>query len=166
MAEPGTCYKKILLAIFIILQKNDFGQKNFWISCTGSKVPFWQNWKIAKMALLNLCMKFKIFLAKSILLKHYENGNKKKYSQLVPGSAKSRIYSGKSTKRGFSKKGLTRIIFFSCLRFLWISRRPGTQNWEWVVFLPSKNLYRKCVLGLPITVSVNICNFKSVCSSK
>ena len=34
--------------------------------------------KIAKMALLNPCMKFEIFLAKSILLKHYENGNKKK----------------------------------------------------------------------------------------
>ena len=24
------------------------------------------------------------------------------------------------------------------------TRRPGTQNWERVVFLPSKNLYRKC----------------------
>ena len=64
------------------------------------------------MALLNPCMKFKIFLAKSILLKHYENGNKKKYSQLVQRSAKSRIYAGKSTKRGFSKKGLVRIKFF------------------------------------------------------
>ena len=28
----------------------------------------------------------------------------KKYSQLIPGSAKSRIYAGKSTKRGFSKE--------------------------------------------------------------
>jgi len=36
-----------------------------------------QNLKIAKMALLNPCMKFKKILAKSILLKHYENGNKK-----------------------------------------------------------------------------------------
>ena len=34
----------------------------------------------AKMALLNPCMKFEFFSAKSILLKHYENGNKKKYS--------------------------------------------------------------------------------------
>ena len=59
------------------------------------------------MALLSLCMKFKFFLADIILLKHYENGNKKKYSQLVQGSAKSRIYAGKSTKRGFSKKVLT-----------------------------------------------------------
>ena len=27
---------------FIMPQKKSFGQKNFWISCTGSKVPFWQ----------------------------------------------------------------------------------------------------------------------------
>ena len=34
-----------LVAIFIMLQKNAFGQKKFWISCTGSKVPFWQFFK-------------------------------------------------------------------------------------------------------------------------
>ena len=50
-----------LMAIFIMLQKNAFGQKKFRISCTGSKVPLWQNWKIAKMALLHPCMKFKNF---------------------------------------------------------------------------------------------------------
>ena len=44
----------------------------------------------------------KIFWAKRILLKHYENGNKKFFSSHVPGTAKSRIYAGKSTKRGFS----------------------------------------------------------------
>ena len=27
---------------FIMPQKKSFGQKNFRISCTGSKVPFWQ----------------------------------------------------------------------------------------------------------------------------
>ena len=53
--------KKFLIAIFIMLQKNTFGQKNFWISCTGSKVLFWQFFIFAKMALLNPCMKFKIF---------------------------------------------------------------------------------------------------------
>ena len=47
--------------IFITLQKKSFGQKNFWIPDMGSKVPFCQNWKIAKMALLNPCKKFKIF---------------------------------------------------------------------------------------------------------
>ena len=54
---------------------------------------------MAKMALLNWCMKFE--LTKSILLKHYENANKKKYS-----------YAGKSTKRGFSKKAIARIEIF------------------------------------------------------
>ena len=43
---------------FIMHQKKSFGQKKFWISCTGSKVPFWQFFHSAKMALLNLCMKF------------------------------------------------------------------------------------------------------------
>ena len=46
---------------FIMPQKKSFGQKNFWISCTGSKVPFWQFLHFAKMALLNPCMKFKNF---------------------------------------------------------------------------------------------------------
>ena len=32
---------------FIMPQKMSFGQKFFWISCTGSRVPFWQKWKIA-----------------------------------------------------------------------------------------------------------------------
>ena len=74
---PGDkLWKNLLIAIFIMLQKNTFDQKKFWISCMGSKVPFWQKWKIAKMALLNPCIKFKIFLNKSILLKHYENGKK------------------------------------------------------------------------------------------
>ena len=47
-------------------------------------------------------------MLQKMLLKPFENGNKNKYSKNVPGSAKSRIYVGKSTKRGFSKKGLTR----------------------------------------------------------
>jgi hypothetical protein len=97
-----------------MLQKKAFGQKKIQISCTGWKVPFWQFLDFSKMALLDPCMKFEIFLAKSILLKHYENGKKKKYPKLVPGSPKSRIYAGKSTKRGFTKKAITRIEFF-CL---------------------------------------------------
>ena len=49
---------------FLMPQKKSFGQKIFWISFTGSKVPFWQNGKIAKMALLNPCMKFEFFFGK------------------------------------------------------------------------------------------------------
>ena len=44
---------------FIMPQKKSFGQRIFWISCMGSKVPFWQFLHFAKMALLNPCMKFK-----------------------------------------------------------------------------------------------------------
>ena len=45
----------------------------------GTKVPFWKNWKIAKMALLNPCMKFEILFGQKHFFKHYANGNKKKY---------------------------------------------------------------------------------------
>ena len=97
---------------------------------------------MALLNLCNLCMKFKNFWAKSILLKHYENGNKKKISQLVPGSAKSRIYAGKSTKREFSKKAIARIEIFCCFRFLskaWNAKLDAS-------FLLSKILYKECGL--------------------
>ena len=44
--------------IFITLQNKSLGQINFWIPCTGSKVPFWQFFNSGKMALLNPCMEF------------------------------------------------------------------------------------------------------------
>ena len=54
----------------------------------------------------------------------------------------------KVQKGDFLKKDSRELNSFSCFRFLWISRRPGTLNWEGVVFLQSKNLYRKCVLSI------------------
>ena len=62
-----------------MLQKNTFGQKKFQISCTGSKVPFWQFLNFYKMALKNRRMKVEIFFDQSIILRHYEYANKKKY---------------------------------------------------------------------------------------
>ena len=41
--------------------KEYFWSKKFQISCTGSKVPFWQFFIFSKMALLNQCMKFEFF---------------------------------------------------------------------------------------------------------
>ena len=61
-------------------------------------------------------------------MKNSQNGNKKFFSYHDPGSAKSRIYAGKSTLRGFSKKALTEIEIFFCFRFELIPRRPGTLN--------------------------------------
>ena len=41
-----------------------------------------------------------------------QNGNKKNYPKHFPGSTRSRIYAGKSTKRWFLKKSLARMDFF------------------------------------------------------
>ena len=57
----GMLWIFFLKGIFIMLQKNTFGQKKFHISCTCSKVPFWQFFNFSKMALLNRCMKFENF---------------------------------------------------------------------------------------------------------
>jgi hypothetical protein len=65
------------------------------------------------MALLNPSMKFEIFLAKSILLKHYENGNKKKYPYYVkhvPDQIKD--FGRKKFKKGDFLKKLLRELFF------------------------------------------------------
>ena len=70
------------------------------------------------MALLNLCMKFKKFFDQKHSIEALRKWQQEKYSQLVQGSAKSKIYAGKSTKRGFFKKALARIEKKSCFRFL------------------------------------------------
>ena len=51
----------------------------------------------------------------------------------------------KVQKGDFLKKPSWELKFFCCFRFLWISRRSGTLNWKWLVFLLSKILYKKCV---------------------
>ena len=62
-------------------------------------------------------------------------------SQVLPNPG---FMQEKVQKGDFLKKDSGELFFFSCFRFLWISRRPRTLNWERVVFLPSKNTYRKC----------------------
>ena len=56
-----------LIVIFILFQKNAFGQKQFQISCMSSKVPCWNDRKIAKIGSFSqnnsfeaLCMKMAI----------------------------------------------------------------------------------------------------------
>ena len=41
------------------LKMNTFGPKKFRFSCMGKKVPFWQFFRKADMALFNPCMKIK-----------------------------------------------------------------------------------------------------------
>ena len=114
---------------FIMPQKKSFGQKIFWISCTGSKVPFWQNGKIAKMALLNRCMKFKSFfgqktsfkaLWKCHLLKIFLTFSRVwQIQDLGQSKYKLRLFSRRT--HGISK---------THLGFLWISSKSGKQNWR------------------------------------
>ena len=63
------------------------------------KLPFWQFF--TKMALLNPCMKFENL---DILLKLYENDNKKKHPYHVAGPTNSRIMQEKIQKVDFQKK--------------------------------------------------------------
>ena len=48
----------------------------------------------------------------------------------------------------FLKKPSRELKNYFCFRFLWISRRPGTLNWERVFFWLSKNLYSQCEVSL------------------
>ena len=57
-----------------------------------------------------------------------------------PGFMREKVQKG-----DFLKKPSRDLKFFCCFRFLRISRRPGTLNWKWLVFLLSKILYKKCV---------------------
>ena len=50
-----------------------FGPKKFQISCMGKKVPFWQFFRKADMALFNLCMKINSFLGQMISFEVVKN---------------------------------------------------------------------------------------------
>ena len=63
----------------------------------------------------------------------------------------------KVQKGDFLKKPSRELNFFCCFRFLWISRRPGTLNWKWLVFLLSKILYKKCGLHCTLRMSMKEC---------
>ena len=54
----------------------------------------------------------------------------------------------KVQKGDFLKKPLRELKFVCCFRFLRISRRPGTLNWKWLVFLLSKILYKQCAFQI------------------
>ena len=101
--------------------------------------------QFCKMALLILCMKFKKFFGQNrsfeALRKWQQEKNIHNLSQGPPNPG---LMQEKVLKGDFLKKDSRELKFFSCFRFLWISRRPGMLNWERVVFLPSKILYRKC----------------------
>ena len=114
--------------IFITLWKKSFSPKNFWISCTSSKVPFCQNWKIAKVALLNPCMEFKKKLAKRLLFKHYEDKYTKNIFNLFQGSPNPGFRSVRVENWDFLKKDSHDFKNSFQFGFLWIPNKTGGQN--------------------------------------
>ena len=125
---------------------NTFGQKKFRISCTGSKVPFWQFFNFSKMALLielvHEIQNFfwpKVFFWSIMKVPFRKNIHNMPQGPPNPGFMQEKVQKG-----DFLKKPSRELKFFGCFRFLWISQRPGTLNLKWLVFWPSKNLYNQC----------------------
>ena len=66
------------------------------------------------------------------------------FSYHDPGSTKSKIYAGKSTKRGFSKKALTEIETFFLFKVQMNPLKAWNTKLEAAIFLLSKILYMQC----------------------
>ena len=128
MADPWISYEYFfLMVIYLMLQKNEFGQKKLRISRRGSNV-FWSKalfWSIMKMAI------------------------RKNIHNLSQGPPNPGFMQKKVQKGDFLKKPLRELNFLFCFRFLWISGRPGMLNCERVFFWLSKNLYKQCVSPRP-----------------
>ena len=116
----------LVRVIFIKLQKKSFGQKNFWISCTGPKVPFWQFFNFGKVALLNRCMKFKkIFWPKEIFWSFMKMTLTRIISNMSQGLPNSEFRSIRVVNRDYLKKDSQDFKNSLQFGFLWISSKPG-----------------------------------------
>ena len=78
--------KKIMMDYCLPLQMNTFGPKKFWFSCTGKKVPFWQFFIQAGMALFDLCMQIKNFLVQMYSFEVVNNSPSYNFSESASGS--------------------------------------------------------------------------------
>ena len=103
--------------------KEVFWPKNVWISCTGSRgailsiFPFSQNGTFETVHEIQIFGGPKVIFSESL-----RKMARRFFLWHVSRSPKSRIYAGKGTKRGFSKKALVRIFFCCCccFRCIWI----------------------------------------------
>ena len=69
-----------LIGIFIMLQKNTFGQKNFKFHTRVQKCQFGKIERLPKWHFWTRALNSKFFFAKRLLLRHYESAIYKKYS--------------------------------------------------------------------------------------
>ena len=149
MADPGTCYQKNSYCHFHNASKECFWPKKI--------LNFIHRFKSAILAKLKNCQNGtfepvheiqKFFWPKSFFWRIMKMGIRKNIHNLSQGPPNPGFIQEKVQKGDFLKKDSRELKNFSCFRFLWISQRPGTLNWERVVFLPSKTRYRKCDLTL------------------
>ena len=124
---------KIFFEFHDQVQKCHFG--NF------SILPKWHFWSRAWYS--------KFFLPKTFFWSIMKMAIRNFFHNLSQGLPNPGFMQEKVQKGDFLKKDSQEFKKFSRFRFLWISRRPGTLNWERVVFLPSNNLYRKCACSWP-----------------
>jgi uncharacterized Fe-S radical SAM superfamily protein PflX len=124
MGIPGYIRKKTYILVntifrnicSIIWGRNywDIRETHFWISCTGSKLLFCQNWKIAKLALLNPCMKFKISFGQKTSFEASWKNHHQKISLTCPRVHQIQDLGQLKYKTEIFSKGLTRFqTFFS-----------------------------------------------------
>ena len=121
---------KIFFEFHAQVQKCNFG--NF------SILPKWHFWSRAWYSNF-------FFLPKTFFWSIMKMAIRIFFHNLSQGPPNPGFMQKKVQKGDFLKKDSRELKFFSCFRFLWISQRPGTLNWERVVFLLSKIIYRKCV---------------------
>ena len=137
--------------IFSYCHFHNASKECFWPNCF---LNFMHGLKSATLAKLKNCQNSTFepgheiwisFLAKSILFwSIMKMAIRKNFHNLSQGPPNPGFMQEKVQKGDFLKKDSRELKFFSCFRFLWISRRSGTLNWERVVFLLSKIIYRKC----------------------
>ena len=137
--------KKIVIAIFIMLQKNAFGQNFFEFHARVQKCHFGNFSILPKWHFWTSAWNLKFFWPKVFFWSIMKMAITIFFCNIYQGLPNPGIMQEKVQKGDFLKKPSWELKFFCCFRFLWISQRPGTLNWKWLVFLLSKILYKKCV---------------------
>ena len=127
---------------------------------------FMHGFKSAILAIFHFCQNGtfepvheiqKIFWPKSFFWSIRKMAIRKFFCNVSQGLPNPGFIQEKLQKGDFLKKDSRDLKFFCCFRFLWISWRPGMQNWKWVVFLLPKILYMKCEeLTLLIDILLNL----------
>ena len=137
-----------------MLQKNTFGQKKFWISCTGLKVPIWQKLPNCQNGTFEPVHEIQNFFWPKVFFWSIMNMPIRKNIHNMPQGPPNPGFMQEIVQKGdFLKKPSWELKFFCCFRFLWISQRPGPLNWEWLVFLLSKILYKQCAWLIAIQLN-------------